>query len=167
MPGIKSGSLQSAGGGSNCAGDQPGSSGGGTKGWPRTSNAWARATSTSSAIKSIVMRVVERPGWMSWRTVSGATGTGLISSTLRRDNCQSGSDKAASARCAKRAPGAPPCCACGSHGPRARMLGCHTLSSWTNTAAGKVGASGDELWANTVPCRRKSTSSPAEGGGRH
>ena len=126
-------------GGSSCASTTCSASSGSSSGAGTSRSAWARHTSTSPSSSSFFCPVpatgpiayscassscTRRPG-RTMRVVSrsGASGTGRRKEKERRANGSSAPGCMCSNALAISVAGAPPCCARGSHGPRAYSVG--------------------------------------------
>ena len=120
----------------NCVGGRPLASGGGAvtssstepstfTSLARNRSTVARDTSRSSASSNAASsHCTLRPGRIvRTRIVSGTSGTGRSSSTVRRATKPAGPGSCCSHTCANSALGAPPCIARGSHGPRVSGVG--------------------------------------------
>ena len=110
-------------------------------GCSRSRSKVARTTSTSPAKSEPCTSCTFLPGRIVRRSMrSGVSGTGRISSSVNRAGKVAVPASNPSSCPASSADGAPPCCACGDHGPRASSVGTATSPSTSNTYSGSLTA---------------------------
>ena len=105
-------------------------------------SAVARTTSVSSANSDALdeLHLLPGPHHVASRPRSGTSGTGRSSSIVSRATCVAGRARTARPRRASSAAGAPPCCAFGSHGPRASSVGTNRSPSGVEHGVGELEA---------------------------